>query len=143
METTFNRFPLPEFDSDPWFDQFVANAEEVDKALYMTRLKDSVLVKKPTTLTFTGNQLTWTGQWEILIGSLGRKLSLPFGPDETTPVVNMADGDFLYVELPYAMSANGTSALLVASQVPPLDYTAFVIGARLGGNLILRQYEVI
>jgi hypothetical protein len=143
VETTFNKFPFPDFDVDPWFDGFTGYAEEADKALYMTRIKDSVIVKKPTTLTFSGNQLTWTGSWEILIGSLGKRVILPYGPDETTAVINMADGDFLYIELPYALNVNATQPLLVASQVPPNDYTAYVIGARLGGNLILRQFEVI
>lgn len=143
MKTTFNKFPFPDFDADPWFDSFTACVEESDKATWMLRLRDSILVKKPTSLTFTGTQLTWAGSWEVFIGLLGKRISLPYGPDETTALINMADGDFLYLEIPYALNTNAIQPLLVASQLPPADLTAFVLGVRSGGSLILRQFEVI
>ena len=133
MQSLFNKWTIPDEDTDPWFETFFAGEEQKDQMIWALRVRQSLFVIPPA-LTWTGSQLSWAADWQIVIGLYGRVLNVAFGPDEATRVANMEDGDFLCVEIPYAMSSAETTNFIVTSQLTPNSYSLFPVGVRLAGN---------
>ena len=140
LQTTYNRFIYPEEYEDPFWDNFEQLVSDVDKAIFMNKVKGSLFIGGGGSLAFssTSGILSWSDNFVIPILTSGFKIDVQFGTDGATRQVGLLDGQALVVEIPFAMSANVTRNFSVVSQLQQTSHTQWVAAVRIGDKVYFR-----
>lgn len=132
------RYPS-EFE-DPFWDNYVAQMEDVDQILFHRKIQNNLFIGDGGTLVWSGGTgvLTWTADFVVPVFFWGRKLLVRYGPDNATRAVNLIDGQALVVTVPTVMNGNVIVNFSVANQLDPNLHTQWVAGWRVGSKLQLK-----
>lgn len=130
--------PVPEEDQDPWFEAFLAFALGLDASIYAAREDRNIFLHGGGTFLF--NLLTGALQWSATIvmtdAITGFLWQLPAG------TVTLQDGQYLYVDVVRAATANRPVTAAVGFQVPNSD-AATAIAVRIGNNIYFRNGRIL
>ncbi len=129
-QTPYLKWQIPDENKDPHFDDLVALFHSMDDAVFgLMNTAGNVCIPaaglswNPFTLV-----LSWTGQFEIPLMSIGFSLLMPFGPDGLTKQIQLADGDRVIVTAPRTAGGNITANITKVSASPTIAAGLFTIG---------------
>jgi hypothetical protein len=127
-------WPFPAKDSDPWYENFLAMVTGIDSSGYASREDRNIILDGGGSVSFTASSglLTWSAPIVLISPVSPYKMTIPTG------FVNMADGQFFYVNVTRAPTVSISLASFVGDSVPNTD-NAFVIAVRDGDAVYFRN----
>lgn len=142
--STFLRIPYPEENQDPFWDTWKSFVQELDKHVYMAKVKSNLMLLGGGTVTFDSGTgvLEWTEDFTIPYLETGYKLVVSYGPTDGFRQATLSDGEILYVEIPYAMAQDVTVQCYVASTLDGAS-DKWVLGVRSGDHFYFKGKEEI
>jgi hypothetical protein len=138
--STFLKIPYPSEKEVPFYDSYLAQVEAQDAVAFMAKVQANVMVGGGGTITFTPgtSTLTWTTDFVVPVFHYGKKISIPFGPDNVNRHAIIPDGYAIVVEIPYSMSDNVILPMRLLGQLTPANHQQCVIGWRFGNKVYFR-----
>lgn len=117
METMFNQWPIPEFDKDPYYDEFSGLMNQVDLSVYHVKNASNLFFIGGGVVTWSAGLqiLSWTEDFVLPLMMSGFEVLVPYGPDGINRAVGITSGSFVYIELPTLITSNQTVKMKSAS----------------------------
>jgi hypothetical protein len=127
-------WPFPTKDSDPWYENFLSMVTALDASGYASREDRNIVLDGGGLVSFTASSglLSWSAPIVLISPISPYKETIPAG------LVNLADGQFFYVNVTRAPTGSISLAPHVATQVPNTD-DAYVIAVRDGSAVYFRN----
>lgn len=127
------KWPFPEKDQDPWYDDFSGMTDGMDASGYAAREDRQLLPTGGGFFSFTSSSgvLAWTAALNIVSPIAGFLESVPAGS------ITLQDGQVAYLTLVRSPITNITLAFTVANTVPNLD-DPWVFCVRRGSDVYFR-----
>lgn len=143
--TKFWNWTYPEDNEEPYFEKEEGFKTSTDSAVYSILNTASNIIIPPATISWDSmtKVLSWTGQFEIPLMSIGYSLLIPFGPDGLTASVTMNDGDRLYVVVPNTASGNVSTNLKIAVGKVTTEEGVITVGYCKNGNFYANFANVL
>lgn len=138
-KTPFKEWMYPNEFQDPFFTTFEGLMGQMDASHHAVETYERSIPGGGGTISWTsGGGVGWTANFVVPIFSSGFKVSIEFGPDDTTMTAVLNDGEVLYAEVPVALSQNVTVNFDKASTVPKTD-RIYTFAWRDGNTLRLKD----
>lgn len=133
-DTRFWKWTYPEDNEEPYFEKEENFKLSVDSATYSLMNTASNIIIPPTSIMWAGGILSWVGQFEIPLMSIGYSVTVPFGPDNINTSVALSDGDRIYAVIPNTASTNIVVQMKKVSGKVPVEEGIITIGYCKNGN---------
>jgi len=138
--TPFNSWTFPDEFEDPFFTRFQNMTGQMDSTVHTVKVYERAIMDGGGTVTFaSGGVMEWTEDFVVPIFSSGFKVNLEFGPDNLSQVAVLNNGDFIFGEVPIAISQNININMSVTNVVATKLDKVFVVGWRNNNKLLLRD----
>jgi|GEM_PF-5944411 len=133
--------PYPDEDCDPFYDQFEAMVQGIERALFFSKVFSNCVFGGGGTRAWDGTTgvFTWTSDFTLMVPQWGYKASLRYGSDNATRYASLFDGQFLVARLPMGMNDNIVLNFIQGSQLDQSRHDEIVLAARIGSKLHLRS----
>lgn len=140
METMLNKYPYPDEDADPYWEQFIALIGSMDAAIYQAKNRAHTFMCGGGILTWTAgsNTFSWTDDIKIPLVMSGFVVSCVYGPNGVSRSAAIEPGSAMYVRLPTQITANLSKNCEVASTVS-YDDSVFVLAYNCDNILYVRN----
>ena len=141
IPTTYRTIPVPGENSDPFYDQFRAFANQLDIELHYRQVMSNIIPGGGGTIGWNSGSgvMTWTDDFILPVFHWGFSIQAVYGPDGATRAAGLASGQALMVELPASMNGNVTKNFSLISQLTVTATNQYIVAWNNGGVLIVRQ----
>ena len=104
--TSYNKWPLPDENKDPWFQDFIDLLKEIDaNSCALLNTAGNIIIPLGTvSWNASFKEVTWTDDFLIPLQASGYFLRVKFGPDQSTRKIFIDNGERLIIKVPNTSS---------------------------------------